>query len=255
MKILIIDNDSERISTLKTLELIGHLVQSIETLTEVKEFLNASVCQMLILGPKQISGGPLKTFSEWRQSLTEETPPWVVALGAAQDGLAGIDHYLPIPFDKIDAAELPVLDGIPPEPEATDNDAALEICGNDEDLVREIADVFLNDAPGRIEKLNQGMDSKDWKAVREVAHLMKGSALNLAADSFRLACQHLEQVAEAGNTSLITFWCGQVGESFETSGRWFGVTAVTHLKKRDYRIVLLSSSENTCNPGWESVEN
>ena len=73
MKILVIDNDSERFSTLKSLELNGHLVQAVEALSEVTEFLDRSFCQMLVLGPEQISGDPLKTFSEWRQSLEAET--------------------------------------------------------------------------------------------------------------------------------------------------------------------------------------
>jgi hypothetical protein len=42
MKILVIDNDSERINTLKSLELNGHLVQVIATLSEVSEGRNNS---------------------------------------------------------------------------------------------------------------------------------------------------------------------------------------------------------------------
>lgn len=210
MKILVINNDSERINTLKSLELNGHLVQAVETLSEVKEFLDLHVCQILVLGPEQISGDPLKTFSEWRQSLEENTSPWVVALGARQDAVAWVDHFLPIPFDKIDVIELPSLQGVPPEPEIVDHNAALKVCDDDEDLLREIADIFLKDGPRRIEKLTRGMETKDWKAVMESAHLMKGSALNLAAGSFRVASQNLERVADAGNIPLILFWFDQV---------------------------------------------
>lgn len=210
MKILAIDNDSKRISALKSLELNGHLVQAVETLSEVREFLDRSVCQLLVLGPEQISGDPLKMFSEWRQSLAEETSPWVVALGAKQDAPAGIDHFFPIPFDEIDAVELPGLRGIPPEPEAIDRTAALEICDGDEGLLREIAEILIKDGPRRIEKLMRGMEEKDWKAVREVAHLMKGSALNLSAGLLCTATQNLEQAGAAGDTPLILFWFDQV---------------------------------------------
>jgi len=75
MKILVIDNDSERIGALKSLELNGHLVQAFETWSAVREFLDRSACQILVLGPEQISGDQLKTFSEWRQSLGEKTSP------------------------------------------------------------------------------------------------------------------------------------------------------------------------------------
>lgn len=211
MKILVIDNDNERISTLKSLELNGHLVQAVESLLMVKDVLNSYVCQMLMLGPEQASGEPLKIFSEWRQSFSEETRPLVVALGAPRQGLVGVDHYFSIPFDKIDTVELLGLKGVPPEPEAVNTARALEICDDDEELFREITDIFLKDGPGRMETLNQGLGSKDWKAVMETAHLMKGSALNLAADSFRIANQNLERAANSGSDiPLILFWYDQV---------------------------------------------
>ncbi len=209
MKILVIDNDKERCSTLKSLELNGHLVQTVETLNQVKEFLNGSVCQILVLGPEQISGDLLKSFSEWQQSLGEAISPFVVALGAQQDAAAGIDHFLPIPFDKIDVVVLPGLHGVPPEPEVLDYNAALEICDEDEDLLREILGLFLKDGPGRIAKLTQRMEAKDWKAVMESGHLMKGSALNLSAESFRLATLNLEHAADAAKVPDVLFWYDQ----------------------------------------------
>jgi hypothetical protein len=117
MKILFIDNDSKRISTLKSLELNGHLVQAVETLSVVREFLDSAVCQILVLGPEQIAGDSLNVFSEWRQSLTVKTTPLVVALGDGNDGIEGVDHFLPITFDAVDLVELPTLRGVPPEPE------------------------------------------------------------------------------------------------------------------------------------------
>ena len=210
MKILLIDNDSERLNTLKSLEFNGHLVQSVDALSKVTEFLDRSFCQILVLGPEQVSGDRLKTFTEWRQSLAEDTSPLVVALGGQQDAATGIDHGFSIPFDQVDAVELSSLSGIPPEPTIIDYDAAMEICDDEEELLHEIMGIFLNDGPGRIEKLKQAMEAKNWKAVMESAHLMKGSALNLSAESFRLATQTLERVADAGNTVLIPLWCGQV---------------------------------------------
>jgi HPt (histidine-containing phosphotransfer) domain-containing protein len=209
MKFLIIDNDSERISALKSLEHSGHLVQAVETLSEVEEFLDGSICQMLVLGPEQVSGDPLKMFSQWRQSLGEKSPPLVVALGPRQDAADGVDHFLPIPFDAIDAVVLPGLRGAPPEPEIIDHVAALEICDDDEGLLHEIIGIFLGDGPGRIEKLKRGMEAKNWADVRETAHLMKGSALNLAAGPFRLANQNLERAGDAGNVPVILFWFDQ----------------------------------------------
>ena len=214
MKILVIDNNSERISALKSLELNGHLVQAIDSFSEITEFLDRSFCQILVLGPEQFSGAPLKTFSEWRQSLAAETSPLIVALGAQQGEATGIEHFLPVPLDKIDVVELPGLPGVPPEPETIDYNMALEICDDDEELLHEIVGIFLKDGPGRIEKLTRGMEEKDWKAVMESAHLMKGSALNLAAGSFRFANQYLERAADDENLLLIPYWYDQVVYEF-----------------------------------------
>jgi len=210
MKILVIDNDSEQINALKSLELNGHLVQAVATLSEVRKFLDQSVCQILVLGTEQVFGEQMKIFSEWWQSLGETASPWVVALGSGQKGLTGIDHFFPIPFDHIDAITLPGLRGVPSEPEAIDHTAALDICDGDKGLLCEIAEIFIADSPKRVEKLELGLEEKDWKAVREVAHLMKGSALNLAAGSFRIASQNLEKAGMDENTPLIFFWSDQV---------------------------------------------
>lgn len=212
MKILAIDNDSERLSTLKSLEVEGHLVQTVEALSEVTEFLDRSFCQILMLGPDQLSGGSLKAFTEWRQTI--DAPPWVVALGARKDVVVGIDHELSIPFDKADVMSLPGLSGVPTEPVPINYNRALEICDDDQDLFHEIAGIFLNDGPGRIETLKQGMQEKNWETVMESAHLMKGSALNLAANSFRLVTHNLEKAADAGNTALIPLWFEQVVYEF-----------------------------------------
>ena len=126
----------------------------------------------------------------------------MVALGAQQSSARWNRSWVPIPFDKIDVIELSVLSGVPPEPEAIDYDMALEICDDDQDLLHEIVGIFLKDGPGRIEKLTRGMEAKDWKAVMESAHLMKGSALNLAAGSFRVANQNLEQPRTPGTRLL-----------------------------------------------------
>lgn len=210
MKILVIDNDSKRFNTLKSLESNGHLVQAAENLSVVREFLDRLVCQILVLGPEQICGDSRQKFSEWRQSLADNTSPWVMAMGPSQDAGTGIDHFIPIPFDGIDLVEIPGLRGVPPEPEAIDYNVALEICDDEEDLLQQIVGIFLKDGPERIKKLTRGMEAKDWKAVRETAHLMKGSALNLAAGSSSLANKNLEWAAKSENTPLILFWFDQV---------------------------------------------
>ena len=210
MKILAIDIDSERLNALKSLEPEGHLIQSTDDLSGVTEFLDRSFCQILALGAQQVTGDALKVFSSWHQSLPAETSPFTVVLESLPVETLGIDHTYPVSFDPVDAMELTGLRGIPSEPEAFDYKAALEICGDDPDLFLDIADIFLKDGSERIKHLTQRMETGNWPQVRESAHLMKGSALNLSADPLRLACQGLEQMAAAGSTHLIPLWFEQL---------------------------------------------
>ena len=207
MKILIIDTDNERIRSLKSLESGGHLVQAIETWSEARPLLDRVAFQILVLGPGRVDS---QALSEWRQSLAENVSPLVVALDPAPETQAGsIDHRLKTPLDAKDVSALPGLPAVPPEPVALDQSAALGICDNDEDLFLEIAKIFLNAGPQRMANLTQAMEEKNWKNVLEAAHLLKGSALNLAAEPLRAATKYLEQAGEAGNESPIFFWFAQ----------------------------------------------
>lgn len=218
MKILVIDTDSSRIHSLKTLEAGGHLVQSFDSWSTAREFLDLASFPILVLGPEQ----DFQAISEWRQSLEEKSSPLVVAIGpdpGVPGADTGIDHFLQTPVEDIDAAVLSSFPSIPPEPEAIDHQAALEICDGDEDLFREIAGIFLTEGPRRKDKMTRAFEGKDWKGVGEAAHLMKGSALNLAAGPLRLVTKFLEQAAEAGRPQHILFWYPQVRYEYERLSR------------------------------------
>ncbi len=209
MKILVIDTDSARIHSLKALKSGGHLVQSFDSWSEARGLLDPVSFQILVLGPKQ----DFQAISEWRQSLEEKSSPLVVAIGpdpGAHDSAAGIDHYLETPLDEQSLPALLNLPDVFPEAEAIDLNAAVEVCDGDEDLFREIAGIFLREGPRRRDKMTRAFEGKDWKGVGEAAHLMKGSALNLAAGPLRLATKFLEQAAETGDRPRILFGCEQV---------------------------------------------
>lgn len=218
MKILVIDTDSKRIRILKTLESAGHLVQTFATGSEARPFLDRGTFQMLVLGPEQISVEAVTAISQWRQSLGEKTSPWVVAMVSQSEPPAEaseIDHFLPMPIDEKTVSALPGLAAVPPEPDAIDYPAALEICDGDDGLLREIANIYLADGPQRMERLIRAKDESHWKEVQEAAHLIKGSALNLSAEPLRIATGHLERAGEAGNRAPILFWYEQAVYEFQ----------------------------------------
>jgi len=80
-------------------------------------------------------------------------------------------------------AELPRID-----PEAIENLRSLNPGDNDE-FLREIIGIFLEDTPQRIAELETGLAAADTPAFARAAHSIKGSSANLGA-------LRLKQIAE-----------------------------------------------------------
>jgi HPt (histidine-containing phosphotransfer) domain-containing protein len=62
----------------------------------------------------------------------------------------------------------------------------------DDDLLAELIDLFLDDAPGRIAAIRAAVEVSDWGALAERAHSLKGSCASLGAVHMALLCGRLE---------------------------------------------------------------
>ena len=71
--------------------------------------------------------------------------------------------------------------------------------GGDEDLLRLILSMFMEDAPRRIETLRQHLASGNGQDARREAHTLKGASANLDAEAFRRVATEMERLAEAGD--------------------------------------------------------
>lgn len=91
--------------------------------------------------------------------------------------------------------------------QAIENLRALNPGDNDE-FLREIAGIFLEDTPQRIAELEQSLASSDTAKFTRAAHSIKGSSANLGAVSLRAVAEKLEHHARtqglAGVTGLLT---------------------------------------------------
>lgn len=83
-------------------------------------------------------------------------------------------------------AELPVID-----PQAIENLRALNPDDNDE-FLREIAGIFLEDTPLRLTELDESLAAGDIAKFTRAAHSIKGSSSNLGAMTLRAAAEVLE---------------------------------------------------------------
>jgi len=83
-------------------------------------------------------------------------------------------------------SDTPIID-----PQAIASLRALNADDNDE-FLREIAGIFLEDTPKRITDLDQSLAAGDLGKFTRAAHSIKGSAANLGAVALRAAAEKLE---------------------------------------------------------------
>jgi signal transduction histidine kinase/DNA-binding response OmpR family regulator len=119
----------------------------------------------------------------------------------------GMDGYIskPIHADALYAAVEEMAASTATQPSGEDQDApfdpsaALEQAGGDVATLREIAQIFSEEAPKLRETLTQAIAAADAGAVRRAAHALKGSLAAFAANRAARLAQHLEQLGEAGD--------------------------------------------------------
>ncbi|NBO93258.1 MAG: response regulator [Planctomycetia bacterium] len=75
---------------------------------------------------------------------------------------------------------------------------ALERCGGDRVLLRELIDLFLAELPSQTIALKTAVESRDASTLYRLAHTMKGSVATFAAESAREAALTLETIGRSG---------------------------------------------------------
>jgi two-component system sensor histidine kinase/response regulator len=83
-------------------------------------------------------------------------------------------------------------------PRSFDLAKAMETVLNDEDIFREIAELFLQELPDSLAKIRQGVVDKDGYTLERAAHSLKGSVGNFGADEAYKTAQHLELLGKQG---------------------------------------------------------
>jgi HPt (histidine-containing phosphotransfer) domain-containing protein len=69
----------------------------------------------------------------------------------------------------------------------------------EEDLLAELIDLFLEDAPTRITSLREAITREDWSAMGSWAHSLKGSCGSLGATHMADLCAKLEAMGRTGS--------------------------------------------------------
>ncbi len=115
---------------------------------------------------------------------------------------AGMDGYVtkPIRPDELAAALAAVAPvAAPAAPAVGDRDRLLVHFGGDEALLREIAQIFLDDSPRDLQNLREALAAGDARRARMAAHTLKGAMSNFDAPGPTAAAWRVEQLAADGD--------------------------------------------------------
>lgn len=85
-----------------------------------------------------------------------------------------------------------------PQIQLLDREAALERLDGDEELLQEIIDIFLEDAPRLFLALKQARLDQDHKTTERQAHSLKGASANVGAIHLQAICFKAEASSKAG---------------------------------------------------------
>jgi HPt (histidine-containing phosphotransfer) domain-containing protein len=77
----------------------------------------------------------------------------------------------------------------------------LERLGGDEDLLREVCRIFLDESPNMLRKLQEAIVDTDAEAVMRAAHSLKGELGYLGAPEAAQAARGLEDMGHEKNLS------------------------------------------------------
>ena len=80
---------------------------------------------------------------------------------------------------------------------------ALERLGGDEELLREVAGLFLDEYPILMSEIRTAVVAGDADGLQRAAHSMKGSVSNFGADGVYQAAFELEKKGRAGDLATL----------------------------------------------------
>lgn len=78
-----------------------------------------------------------------------------------------------------------------------DRALALSRVGGDEELLREIAGLFLDDYPSLVGKIQEALAKQDAQGLERASHSLKGSVANFGAEPAYQAALELEKIGRS----------------------------------------------------------
>ena len=82
------------------------------------------------------------------------------------------------------------------------------------DLIVELIDLYLDDAPQRILAIREAAVATEWGLLKRAAHNLKGSSANLGVQQVAETCKKLEGLERDHSTNGVEFLLQQMDHEF-----------------------------------------
>ncbi len=225
------DNHVNQEIVLGMLETLGYWVDIADNGELANEMNQTHTYDLILMDchmPKLDGFAASKHIRAQEQSRGLRRVPIVALTADVQDGVeqrckeAGMDDYMskPVRQDRLAAKLsqwLPTtpVSSIPddslhktlPPPEQLDPQVIEQLRQlsnrRGHDVLGKVAKVFLEETPGLLQRLHEGVASGSTETVKQIAHSLKSSSANLGAMQLMRLCAELEAAARAGEEDLV----------------------------------------------------
>jgi signal transduction histidine kinase/DNA-binding response OmpR family regulator len=217
------DNPINSRLAVRVLEKQGHTVTTVETGRAVLEALDQQPYDVVLMDVQmpEMDGLAATAMIRAQERNRGGHVPIVATTAHAMPGdrerclSAGMDAYITKPlqipelFGTIErlctrpAASPTTEPHRAPVDLAIDHAAMLAAVEGDEELLRELAALFLHDYPHRLAEIREAIARQDTTALARVAHSLKGAVGSLGAHDACAAALHLEQTGWSGDLAQV----------------------------------------------------
>jgi CheY-like chemotaxis protein len=220
----------------RMLEKRGHLVVCALNGQEAIEKLEAEPFDVVLMDVQmpETDGLEATRIIRERERAADRRTPIVAMTAHAMKGdrerclAAGMDGYISKPLRAGELFET-ISRLVPPTgkaskgtsrvqggaPEVMDMAAATMRLEGDVELLKEIADVFLEQSPQLLLRIKEAAERGDSKTVERAAHTIKGSVSNFAAEPAYRAAQKLEEMGRHGDINRAGEACADLESEIE----------------------------------------
>lgn len=84
-----------------------------------------------------------------------------------------------------------------------------------DEVVGELIDCYLEDAPRRLQTIQDAVNQGNARVLHNSAHSLKGLSISLGANSLAEICQTLERIGRAGTTVEASSFVDQLAVEYE----------------------------------------